>query len=109
MSEKHWPPLLDAAGNEIAVSTCVCGRPKYADGERCCGGCPSHPAPAGFHSTACNMRCSTLGMHGFGVVAVATPRAVEYATVSSDPMPTRERHRRKPRKPFIPPNDAHNK
>ena len=55
---KHWPPLLDAAGNEIAVDACQCGRPKEAKRQSCCAFCRLG------HSNVCNIRCATLGLRG---------------------------------------------
>lgn len=69
-----WPPLLDAAGNEIPVDTCACGRPKEARKAYCCVTCDGESAIAGIpHSNACNMRCATLGVPGFGVRATDKP------------------------------------
>lgn len=68
---KPYPPLLDAAGNEVATDTCGCGRPKAAALAYCCAGCWANPNGTQMnHSSACNMRCATLGVPGFGVSAV---------------------------------------
>lgn len=57
--------LIDAAGNLIPTNRCRCGRPKLATEALCCDGCPGQMI--GVHSSACHMRCATMGVPGFGV------------------------------------------
>lgn len=61
--------LRDAAGNVVAVDACECGRPKPASQPYCCKGCFGQGAPWAQHMSGCAMRCATLGVPGFGVLA----------------------------------------
>lgn len=62
---KRWPPLLDAAGNEVPVNACECGRPKEAAKTHCCNGCRERRSrSASVHSAPCNIHCATLGLRG---------------------------------------------
>lgn len=59
--------LRDAAGRIIPTDPCSCGRPKEAAKAHCCEGCARpHLGMDAVHSNACNIRCATLGVPGFG-------------------------------------------
>lgn len=79
----NWPPLLDAAGNSVPVDMCCCGRPKEARKPSCCDRCGEWRNFANvLHSSACNIRCATLGVSGFGVRMCLSPPRAQYLTPS---------------------------
>lgn len=72
-----WPPLWDAAGNEVSVDECRCERPKRTGDARCCATCSGF---LGVHGTSCHLRCATLGVPGF-TLAASGATALETAHV----------------------------